>query len=370
MKKILHIQVLPKLSGAQKISLEILRGLPDSEYEKWILFSDELDAGDKAVCEKAFRNAGVKVLYSKKLRRAIGFKDIPALIEIYKLCRREKFDIVHTHSTKPGIIGRIAATLAGIPLVVHTVHGLAFHKFVKFPKWQFYWACEMFASVFCDKIILVNQYYKKYFKKFSNKCTTIYNGVNFSEMQKMDAVPHDTFKILFVGRLDNQKDPMTLLKAAKIVAEKSPEVEFTLVGDGEKYDECAKFINENRLENNIKLAGWQNDVSPFYASHDLFAATSIYESFGLMFLEAGFYGLPVVATDVEGIPEVVQDKVTGLLCAPRNPEGIAGNILKFMCDPRLKEHMGKSSRERATVKFDVGTMIRQYEEIYNQNGGR
>jgi glycosyltransferase involved in cell wall biosynthesis len=113
------------------------------------------------------------------LYREIGIRDIGAFIEIYSICKRERFDIVHTHSTKPGIIGRIAAKLAHVPLVIHTVHGLSFHDFVKFPRWHFYWICEMIASFFCDNIVLVNNYYRKYFKLFKSKVITIYNGVNF-----------------------------------------------------------------------------------------------------------------------------------------------------------------------------------------------
>jgi hypothetical protein len=185
MKKILHIQVLPKLSGVQRISLEILKNLPNAEYEKYVLFSnDTVDENLKTQCVEAFQKEGVKVLFSKYMYRKIGLKDIFTFFEIYKLCRQEQFDIVHTNSTKPGIIGRIPAKLAHVPLVIHTVHGLAFHKFIKFPKWQFYWFCEMFASFFCDKIVLVNKYYAQYFKLFKAKLITIYNGSDFSIYSK------------------------------------------------------------------------------------------------------------------------------------------------------------------------------------------
>jgi hypothetical protein len=181
MYKILHIQVMPKSSGVQRISLEILKHLPNDEYDKYILFgNDTVNVNLKNECKTNFEKAGVKVLFSKHLYRKIGLQDVPAFIEIYKLCKYEYFDIVHTHSTKSGIIGRIAATVAGVPLVIHTVHGLAFHKFVKFPLWQFYWLCEMFASFFCNKIVLVNNYYSKYFKWFRTKLITVYNSIDYS----------------------------------------------------------------------------------------------------------------------------------------------------------------------------------------------
>lgn len=365
-KKILHIQVLPKLSGVQKISLEIFRALPSDQYEKWILFSDSLDTGDKQACQEAFEQAGAKVLFSSNLRRSIGFRDWNAAKEIYRLCRAERFDIVHTHSTKPGIIGRLAATWAKVPLVIHTVHGLAFHKFVRFPQWQFYWVCEMLASCFCDRIVLVNRFYSKYFKWFRKKTSTIYNGVDFRTFPAVEPrVTDDVCNVLFVGRLDTPKDPLTLLRAAKIVLSQRDDIRFTLVGDGEKYDECFQFICQNNMSDRVKLVGWQNSVSSYYASHHLFVAPSIYESFGLMFVEAGYYGLPVISTNVEGIPEVVQNGVTGFLCKPRNERQIAERIISLSNNKELMLRMGEAARQRVTLLFDARAMTEQYIKVYN-----
>ncbi len=181
--KIIHLQVIPKLSGVQNISLEIMRHLPDDKYDKYILFSDTEVYGDINNCIDKFKEAGCKVILSPYMKREIGLSDIKALIELYKLFRREKFDIVHTHSTKPGIVGRIAAKMARVPYVIHTVHGLAFHKSLKWYLWVFYWACEMFASIFCDRIVLVNRYYARYFKMFNHKVVTIYNGIDFAKLR-------------------------------------------------------------------------------------------------------------------------------------------------------------------------------------------
>ena len=148
MKKILHIQVLPKLSGAQKVSLDILRSLP-TEYDKYILFGDLLDSGDKADCIKQFEKVGVKVLLLSELKREICWNDIYAFWKIFKLCKKEKFDIVHTNSTRPGIIGRIAATLAGVPLVVqNSLQVNPFHL------GNHYAAEQSFKSIICLYLIV------------------------------------------------------------------------------------------------------------------------------------------------------------------------------------------------------------------------
>lgn len=328
--KILHIQVLPKLSGVQKVSLEIFKKLNNEKYDKYILFSDSIGYGDRAECIKEFEATGAKVLFSKLLKREIGISDFPALFELYKLCKREKFDIVHTNSTKPGIIGRIAAFVAGVPLVVHTVHGLSFHKFVKFPIWQFYWACEMIASCFCHKIIIVNKYYLKYFKWFKNKTCTIYNGVDYSKFPTSNingyVEKHGRVNVLFVGRLDKPKNPLLLLEAARRLRITHPNVHFRLVGDGEYMEQCRRFISDNQLHDYVSLEGWRTNVYNYYQQSDIFAVPSIYEAFGIMFLEAGYYKLPVCSTTAEGIPEVVINNLTGVLCEPNDVDAFTKNL--------------------------------------------
>lgn len=360
-KRILHIQVFPKLSGVQKISYEILKRLPQ-DYEKYILFSESADCGDVSKCIEAFEQIGVKVLFSKKLKREIGWSDLGAIYEIFRLCRRYRFDIVHTNSTKPGIVGRIGATFARVPFVIHTVHGLAFHKFVKFPKWQFYWICEMFASFFCDRITIVNRFYMKYFNWFRRKTLTVYNGLDFSDMSRyVRMVRTDKItKVLFVGRLDEQKNPRMLLAGAKKVCDIRPDVRFTIVGDGEYMEYARDFVRSNGLESVIDLVGWSSNVYDYYSTHDIFVTPSIYEAFGLIFVEASYFELPIVATNVEGIPEVVKDGETGLLCAPNDIDAFVRNILFLTADPELARTMGRSGKKRVVAHFCADRMAGEY----------
>lgn len=366
-KKILHIQVFPKLSGVQKISLEILKELPDHEYEKHILFCRNSDCGDQSECIQAFENAGVKVMFSEHLKREIGFQDIPAFLEIYRLCRRERYDIVHTNSTKPGIVGRIAAYCARVPYVVHTVHGLSFHSLIKFPYWQFFYSCEMLASLFSHKIAIVNKFYTKYFKWCKNKVVTIYNGSDFSKFPSLRLCRSDdeNVTILFVGRLDVPKNPMGLLESAKRIHEAFPKVKFKIVGDGEYMEECKSFISLNRLNSVVSLEGWQTNVYKYYAESDIFAVPSLYEAFGLMFLECGFYELPVCSTTVEGVPEVISHGETGLLCEPNNIDKFTENIITLIKNPDIRKSMGKAAHNRVTELFNSRSMVDGYLKLYS-----
>jgi len=360
------------MAGAQRISFEILKSLPDRDFEKFVLFGTEITGEKRLECQRLFESVGVKVIYSSKLKRTIGLSDIGALYFIYKLCKRFHFDIVHTHSTKPGIIGRIGATLARVPYVMHTVHGLAFHKFLKFPQWQFYWLCEMFASCFCDRIILVNKYYSRYFKWFKSKTSTIYNGVDLSKYltdgKKLEeGLDNKDVKILFVGRLDAQKDPLTLLKATRIVISQTENVQFTIVGNGTLFETCQRFIRDNNIESRVALANWHEDMLPFYRDHDILVSTSIYESFGLVFVEAGCNCLPTVATNVEGIPEVVKDGETGLLTDARNYEGIANHLLYLVRNSQARKTMGINAYNWVTSTFSAERMANEYLDVYNSN---
>lgn len=171
-------------------------------------------------------------------------------------------------------------------------------------------------------------------------------------------------KILSVGRLDAQKDPLTLLYAAKEVINEEPETVFTLVGDGDKYKDCRLFIKKHDLEHNIFMVGWQHDVEEYYKTHDIFVASSIYEAFGIMFIEAGYHKLPVVATDVEGIPEVIEDKKTGLLSPPRSPHLLAKNIIYLIQNENQRKIMGENGFKRVLSLFTVKQMVEKYSKVY------
>ena len=364
-RKILHIQVLPKLTGVQRVSLEIFHSLPDEEYDKTILFGGPVNE-HTAYCFARFREVQSKVLCNPFLKREIGWHDAQAFREIYCLCRRERFDIVHTHSTKPGIVGRIAARLAGVPWVVHTVHGVAFHRYVPLFKRLFYYLAEYFASFFSHGITLVSHYYKRY---FCRKITVIPNGISIPE--ELPGLPEQsgdgTIHLLFVGRLEEPKDPLTLLRAFAWIVNQEGRKNYrlTLLGDGSLEGDCRDFITEHGLSYFVTIAGWVPEPTRFYTEHQIFCLSSIHEAFGLCLLEAGLHGLPVVATRVGGVPEVVRNGETGLLVPPRDPQGMAAAILRLGNDPDWRKRMGSAARKHVMECFTVEKMASAYQKIYN-----
>jgi glycosyltransferase involved in cell wall biosynthesis len=372
-KKILHIQVLPKLTGVQRISLAIFRSLPDELYDKTILFGPAEAGGDARECFDSFREAGARVLTMPNLRRELSLRDVRAFVELWRLCRRERFDIVHTHSTKPGIVGRIAARLTGVPLVIHTVHGVAFHHYQRPVRRAAYYLAEAAASFFSHRTTLVTPCYQPFYRHVRRRISVIPNGMDFGAWDEQakrcvgERDDPDTIRFLFAGRLEVQKDPLTLLRAfERIVRSGLDNVRLTLVGDGELTGPCRRFVDEHGLGDRVELAGWQSNVVPYYRNHDIFCLPSIFESFGLCLLEAGFSGLPTVATCVEGIPEVVADGETGFLVAPRDPDALAARMVALADDPALRRRMGEAARRRVTTLFPLERMTGSYRRIYEK----
>jgi len=367
MKKIVHVQVIPKMSGVQTVSYEILKGLSNDNFDKYIICGTE--GGDEKFFED-FEAIGVKVIKIPSLTRSIGVKDLIAFRELFRCFKKYRFDIVHTNSTKPGIIARIAARLAGAPNVVHTVHGIAYHKFEHPIKRCIYYLIELMSSLFSNHIVLVNKYYKRFygFIPFVN-IKTIYNGVNFSGLDEKTKVDSDEINILFFARLDAQKNPMHFLKAIKYIVENKlicnlDYCKFTVTGEGELRAECEAYVKDNNLSSWVVFTGWSVDKSRSYNSADILCVPSIYEAFGLIFVEAAHFGIPAISTRVEGIPEVVKDNETGILVEPNDVPGLAHSISKLVNDRSLRIELGQSAKARS-YEFTVDNMVSEYVCIYN-----
>lgn len=365
------------MAGAQRIVLEIMKGMP-YDWEKYILVGR--DESGVTEFEKCFSEVGAKIIYIDCLRREISKKDLIAFWELFKLFRKHNFDIVHSHSTKPGILARVAAKLAGTDKVIHTVHGIAYNRSVSITKRLLYYTIECVATLFGSRLILVNNYYYKYYKIFNIKgnVTTIHNGVDFDELNQLSEIDNvltlndskSKKHILFVGRLDVAKSPVTLLKAILYLKIISPqiydEIIVDIAGDGDLADTCKNFVHQNDLGAVVRFHGWisGNKKSILYKQAYLFCCPSIFEAFGLVFVEAGYYGLPVISTTVEGIPEVVSHNITGILVEPEDHVALAKAMLNIIQNEELRKTMSSNAFNICTQKFDINTMRDKYMEVY------
>ncbi len=267
-KKIVHIQLLPLLSGAQNVMLKILESLDRDKYEIYVISKP----GGPLV--KKVKELGYKHVPLNSFRRNISFMDIIAFIKLYKIFKKYKFDIVHTHSSKPGFLGRIAARIAGVPKIIHTVHGFPFHPYQNKYIIEFYKAMEKFAALFCDKVVFVNNSERE--TAISDrlvqpeKAVTIYNGIELPKINQRQRKKSDGLVIGSTLRFWNQKNIFDTIEAAIQVCKKSERIKFIFVGHGELYKDVEDIVNKSGFKDRIQLPGWQNNVTDWLQKFDVF----------------------------------------------------------------------------------------------------
>ncbi|WP_312274343.1 glycosyltransferase family 4 protein [Pseudescherichia sp.] len=362
--KIVHVQVIPKMSGVQQISLDIFDGLKDKNVQKFVICGENDNKNEIEQFIERFNACGVEVIIVPSMRRNIGMHDYVCFKELYKIFKKHKFDIVHTNSTKPGIIARVAARFAGIQNIVHTVHGIAFHKEAGFSKRCFYYFVENFAALFGHENITVNKYYITFYPLVKSK--VIYNGVDFSKLSPVPKVKCDKIHFAFFARLDEQKNPLEFIKAVKIVHDNATlghRARFTLAGHGELYDECKALIGKLQLEDVIAMPGWIKDKDTFLNDVDVICQPSKWEAFGLVFVEAAYFSIPSIARAVEGVPEVILDGYSGKLYTG-NEKQLAQAILTFLEKPSLISEYGINAKNYSCKMFDKERMVKEYSEVY------
>lgn len=358
--KILYIQLLPLLSGVQNMMLRLIDSLDKNKYD----ISVACKNGGPLIDELKKRN--VSYYEVKNFVHPISIKnDILAFFEIYSIIKQNKFDIVHTHSSKPGLLGRIAAKLAGTTKIIHTVHGFAFHSFQSPVKQKMFMFLEKFAGLFCDKAVFVNNQDRIFAIKSKilpqKKVLTIYNGIKLNEIDKIQKTG---FVVGSVLRFDEQKNIVNTVKAAINVCKTTPEISFKFIGDGKFYRLCQKLVAKNKLQKQILLPGWQNNINYELANFDVFLLFSKWEGLPLSILEAMASGLPIIASNIKGNNELVINNYNGFLINVSNLKKLENTILHCYNQQNMLNQLGKNSKKLVNEKFSFQNFALGYKRLY------
>jgi glycosyltransferase involved in cell wall biosynthesis len=369
---VLHLITHLGIGGAQDNTLLTVKGHSRERYQVHLMagqYYTDWEARGQAYADAYFR--------VPSLDRAVHPRsDRQALNDITDHMKKHKYTIVHTHSSKAGILGRLAARRAGVPIIVHTIHGFPWHDYM-FPamRW-FYVLLEQYTASFTDALITVSELNRdeaisKHLAP-ADKITTIYSGIDLSKFQvdvgrsekcKKVGLKPDQPIVGTVGRLSTQKAPLDFISAAKQVLQRKSDVQFILVGDGPLETQVQHAI---RGEKRIKLLGFRDDVPELLSIMDVFALSSLWEGLGRALTEAMTMGRPVAATHVNGVPELVVHGETGLLSRPKEPQGLAENILWLLDHPHEAKKMGQAGKTRVVAEFSAARMVRRIEALYER----
>lgn len=305
--------------------------------------------------------------------------DIKSSKEIRKYYKKYKPHIIYSHSSKAGALTRISLGFKKAA-IVYNAHGWSFNMKTNKKKCLAYALIEKILSFKTDIIIVISNYelqsaLKRKICK-SNKLKLIYNGVDVEEIKKFKTdtkklhnelnVPEDAIVVGCVGRISRQKSPMLFVKVAKKILENNPQYFFIWVGDGEDRQLMQNLIKENNLQNNIFLTGWIDNTIEYVDLFDISVLLSEWEGFGLVLLEYMLRKKPVIATNIDAIPEIVIDNESGILLKDRKIDHISDEIVKLSKNRKLNERLVNNAYINVVSKFDIKRVVQEHEQVFEE----
>jgi len=373
--KVLHI-ITTTVGGAGNSVLNIVKYLDKDRFEPMVAFSPGYAQ------DKDFYQAGIRIFLVKMSRNLSPWINAVGFFQLYALLRRERFDIVHTHCSVAGFLGRLAAKLAGVPVIIFSIRGYASRDYQSCLKKGFFLWIERQLDKVTHYYVAVSEAMKQ--KGIQKKImrpetvSVIHNSIELEHFKakKKDRETEGKKKELglkpqgavvgIVARFEAPKGLEYFLQSGVLIQKAFPQVQLLMVGDGPLRPRVEKMITHLGLTPHVILTGWREDIPQVLRVMDVFCLSSLWESFGLAIVEAMAAEKPVVATRVEGIPEVVQDGVTGILVPPKDAQALAQAVIRLLKDPQLALKMGKAGRRRVEELFAVQKMVARYEELYEK----
>ena len=374
MIRVLHIHTLPIVSGSGINTFLSMQGMDKSLYEV------ELACAPGGRLIQLVEEKRMKVWTFKHLVQPIApLEDTLALLDLSIFLKKNSYHIVHTHNSKAGIIGRLAAKLAGVPVIVHTVHGFAFHDQEPFWRQSLFRHLERLGSRWCDKMIFISQplidwaLEERITRK--DKIEKIYSGIQLDQFHPATAdvkmknrerwqLKKEEVVVGIVSKLWDGKGHITLIEAFKVLRQRIPNARLVIVGEGDLYSELLRAVNENGLRESVLFTGFQMDVSEVLSTFDVAVLPSFFEGMGRVLLEAMAMEKPVVASRVGGIPDLVKHNVNGLLINPGDVTELANALEKILSNNRLARSMGQEGRKKIQEQFSSEVMVRSIHRVY------
>ena len=362
--KLMHIVLSLNTGGLERVVINLLKGMDQNVYNLYLCCLEE-----PGILIHEAEKIGVKVLTLNKKKAGIDYKSI---FNLAKALKEYKIDIVHTHNPGSHFYGAIAGKIAKVPVIINTKHG----RNPSYSRWNL--IQKKLLSYITDKIVAVSEDARKMAIEIEKiphrKVTTILNCIDIDkynvkvdkELKRQElGISKDDFVIGIVARLSPEKDHNTLLDAFRHVLDKSGQnVKLVIVGDGILKEELKQKSRILSITDNTIFLGERHDVPELLATFDLFVLPSLTEGISLTLLEAMSAGLPIVATNVGGNPEIVIDNKSGMIVPPQNINSMANAIIRIMSDKDTAKQMGLAGKIRAQERFSIEAMVSQYEQLY------
>jgi len=376
--RVLHVITRLEPGGAQRNTLYTVEHLDRSEFEAALAWGpgDPLDEAAAAI--PGLRREPVPEL----VRPLAPALDARALRRLVDVMRRFSPQVVHTHSSKAGVLGRAAARITRTPVVVHSIHGFGFTPLQSGPVRALYVIAERVMSRWTDHFIAVSESNLREGAALGvvppERASVIRSGIELErfrraagggEVRRRLGLPPAAPLVVQIGNFKPQKAPLDFVRAAAAVAREVPEAWFVMVGDGALRPAAEELASDLGVAGRMVFCGWWDDVPGLLAASRVSVLTSRHEGLPRAAVESLAAGVPVVATAVDGTPEVVRDGCNGFLVAAGDVAGIARRVRGLLVDGELHRRLAAAAPQGLEA-FDIDHMVRQQEELYRWLGGR
>lgn len=378
--KIAHVITRLIVGGAQENTIFTVEGLIRKGYLVDLISGPT--KGPEGSLENKVKEKGINLIIVKELVREINpLYDLIAFFKLFFIFKKNRYDIVHTHSAKAGILGRISAKLATPDcIVIHTVHGLPFHPYQNRILNFLYIFLEKIASIFTDHFICVGEIMKeKSLKAGIGKefqYSVIYSGFELEPyfengkkreiMRKKYGIKENEKVIGMVGRLFYLKGQEYLIEAFKDVVNEYPDTKLLLVGDGILREKLENYAKENGIYEKVIFTGLvpPEKIPEYVSMMDIVVHTSLREGLPRAVAQGLAGGKPVVAFDIDGAREIVLNMKTGFIVPPCDVNSLKEKIIFLLKNPEIAEKMGKEGQQLVKKNFSVEKMVDEIENLY------
>ncbi len=375
--RVLHIHTLPIVSGSGINTFLSMQGLDKNKYHV------ELACAPNGRLIDLVRSNGMPVRTFRYLVQPIHpVKDLITIFSLSRFLKKNPYHIIHTHNSKAGFIGRLAGKLSKTPIIVHTVHGFAFHD--QEPKWK-QWLIlnlERLASRWCDIMIFISQplidwALRERVVTRKEKIIKIYSGIELKKFQPATdkersrlrarrGFKDDEAVVGMVSKLWEGKGHILLIQAFETLLIRFPNVKLVIVGEGYLKGELKNVVSTKGLDNKVLFTGFQENVREILACVDIAVLPSYFEGMGRVLLEAMAMEKPVVGTRVGGIPDLIEDGVNGFLVEPGNVMELAEAILKILNEKKIANQLGANGRRKIQSRYSSAYMVQAIEAVYRR----
>jgi glycosyltransferase involved in cell wall biosynthesis len=313
-------------------------------------------------------------------REIAPWSDLVTLVKLYRLMRHERPHVVHTHTAKAGFVGRIAARLAGVPVVLHTFHGHVFHGYFSPAKTRLFLLMEQLGARLSTRIITISPSLREEIAQYGvtgrGRIVVIPLGFELEafasqprgtgDFRRSLGLPNDAKLVGAVGRLVPIKNIPLLLEAAAIARRHDQQIHVVLIGDGELRQELQAEVEALGLTEAVVFAGWRRDLASVYADLDAVVISSHNEGTPASLIEAMATGCPVIATRVGGVPDLISNGRTGRLVPPGDRDALAAALLALFQEREQTDRMAKLARERMLERHQATRLVGDIDWLYRE----